>query len=97
MFAWQVQTLSNYRSLITGTPAHLTSWLVLFLTFVDISLHSVVVTTTTPCHCLLHYSPSHSAHCVPFVVQKGIWIGSAFTPLATNLSLISLSLGLAVI
>lgn len=39
----------------------------------------------------------HSAHCVPFIVQKGIWIGSALTPLATNLSLISLSLGLAVI
>ena len=83
-------------SLITATPAHLTSWLALFLMY---RLHLVAfryyhyplpltsLSTSTP----------HIAHCVPFIVQKGIWIGSALTPLATNLSLISLSLGLAVI
>ena len=86
-------------SLITGTPAHLTSWLVLFLTFVSISLHFVVATDyhASPLLTSSFTTPHHSAHCVPFIVQKGIWIGSALIPLATNLSLISLSLGLAVI
>jgi len=42
-------------------------------------------------------SPSYySAHFVPFIEQNGIRTGSARIPLATNLSLISASLGLAV-
>jgi hypothetical protein len=36
-----------------------------------------------------------NAHWVPFIVQNGIWIGSAPMPFMTNLSRISLNLGLA--
>jgi hypothetical protein len=40
---------------------------------------------------------NHRAHCVPFCVQNGIWMGSAPIPFATKRSRISLNLGLAVI